>query len=176
MRHPQPPTGGFGPFGPEVSRGVSEGVSPKIRVSERVSGGVSRGPSVSRAPESPKGVPRVSPECQKKVSRHSRDTLGTPFGHTGAGGPRHSPGHSLGRPDFRGHSLGHSLGHFGPEGPEASCRRLGMSQYMTKILGNYKCIDLGRGGIGQGKFSYYDSSTVWAERCLGQTRPIPGAH
>ena len=37
-------------------------------------------------------------------------------------------------PDFRGHSLGHSPGHFGPEGPEASCRGLGMSQDAVVIL------------------------------------------
>ena len=77
LRHPRPPTGGFGPFGPEVSRGVSDGVSPKIELSERVSGGVSRGPSGPRAPERPKGVPRVSPECPG----HLFDTPGTLSGH-----------------------------------------------------------------------------------------------
>ena len=77
LRHPRPPTGGFGPFGPEVSRAVSDGVSPKIKVSERVSGGVSRGPSGPRAPECPKGVPRVSPKCPG----HLFDTSGTLSGH-----------------------------------------------------------------------------------------------
>ena len=66
--------------------GVSDRVSPKIRVSEGVSGGVSRGPSGPRAPECPKGVPRVSPECPGHLV-DTPDTLGTPFGHSGARGP-----------------------------------------------------------------------------------------
>ena len=60
LRHPKPPTGGFRPFGPEMSRGVSKRVSPKIRVSEGVSGGVSFGPG-----------PRVSKRCPESVSRES---------------------------------------------------------------------------------------------------------
>ena len=79
-------------------------------------------------PECPKGVPRVSPEFHKGVrtlQRHSRDTFCTLWGPKG---PRDTPLDTLGHPDFRGHSLGHSPGHFGPEGPEASCRGLGMSQ------------------------------------------------
>ena len=136
LRHPQTPTGGFGPFGPEVSRpGGSERVSPKIRVSEELSEGVSRGPLWPRPQECPKGVPRVSPECQKGVRtlrRHSRDTFWTLLGPGPQGPPRHSARHSLGHPDFWGHSLGHSGGHFGPEGPEAYCRGLGMSQSYSR--------------------------------------------
>ena len=52
---------------------------------ERVSGGVSRGPF------GPQSVQKVSRECLrsvKKVSGHSGDTLGTPFGHFGARGPK----------------------------------------------------------------------------------------
>ena len=88
LRHPQPPRGGFGPFGPEMSPRVSDRVSPNIRVSE----------------------------------------VWTLWGPGPKEPSRHSSGHSLGHPDFRGHSLGHSEGHFRPEGPEASCRGLGMSQ------------------------------------------------
>ena len=120
LRHPQPPTGGFGPFGPEVSRGVSERVSPKIGVSEKVSGGVSRRAFGPRAPECPKGVPRVSLECPDTfftLRRHSLDTFWTLLSLGPEGPPRHSPGHSLGHPDFRGHSLGHSPDTSGPKGP-----------------------------------------------------------
>ena len=68
------------------------------------------------------GCPRECPG--QTLSGHLLDTLGPgPERH-----PRHSPGHSLGHPDFREHPLGHSPGHFGPEGPEASCRGSGMSQ------------------------------------------------
>ena len=129
LRHPQPPTGNFGPFGPEVSRGVSEGVSPKIGVSERVSGGVSRGPRVSkRCPESVSGVSGHLFDTPETLSGHLLDTLGP------EGPPRHSPGHSLGHPDFRGHSPGH----FGPEGPEASCGGLGMSQSLHQTHPNLR--------------------------------------
>ena len=91
-----PNKGGFGPFGPEVSRGVSERVSPKIGVSERVSGGVSRapGPFGPRPSECPKGVPRVSPERQQGVrtlQRHSRDTFWTHCRARGPQGPRDTP-------------------------------------------------------------------------------------
>ena len=71
-----PPTGGFGPFGPEVSQGVSERVSPKIGVSEGVSG------------------PRVSKRCPERARRVSEtpppDTLSdTPiFGDTLSDTPR----------------------------------------------------------------------------------------
>ena len=121
LGHPQPPTGGFGPFGPEVSRGVSQGVSPKIGVSERVSWGVSRGPFGPRAQECPKGVPRVSPECQKGVRtlrRHSRDTFWTLWGPGPEGPLRHSPGHSLGHPDFWDTPSDTPRHTSGPKGPK----------------------------------------------------------
>ena len=69
---------------PPTSYRVSPRVSPKTGVSDGVSHGVSPGPFGPRAPECPKSVPRVSPECPG----HLFDTLGTPFGHSGAGGPK----------------------------------------------------------------------------------------
>ena len=44
LRTRRPPTGVFGPFGPEVLLGVSERVSPKIGVCPKVSGEVPLGP------------------------------------------------------------------------------------------------------------------------------------
>ena len=125
LRHPEPPTGGFGPFGPEVS-GECLGECLQKSGCPRECLEVSWGPFGPWAPECPKGVPRVSPECQKGVrthQRHSRDTFWTLW----SPGPeaQDTPSDT---PDFRGHSLGHSPGHFGPEGPEASCGGLGMSQ------------------------------------------------
>ena len=70
---PDQPEESFGPFGPEVSRRVSDRVSPKMGVSERVSHGLSPGPEGPRAPECQKGVPRVSNKCP--------DTPGTLSGH-----------------------------------------------------------------------------------------------
>ena len=43
LRKTRPPTGVFGPFGPEVHLGVSERVSPKIGVCPEVSGEVPLG-------------------------------------------------------------------------------------------------------------------------------------
>ena len=54
---------------------VSPRVSPKTGVFEGVSEGVFPGPFGPRAPECPKSVPRVSPEC----SRHLFDTLSEHF-------------------------------------------------------------------------------------------------
>ena len=100
LRHPQPPTASD-PSGPKCP-GECQRERP------RKSGCPRECPWECRAPECPKGVPRVSPACQK-VSGHSGGTLGTPFGHSGARtpkGPRNTPpGHSLGHPDFRGHPL-----------------------------------------------------------------------
>ena len=56
----------LGPFGPEVSSGVSPRVSPKTGVSPGVSHGVSLGPFGRRAPEFPKSVPRV---CRRSVEK-----------------------------------------------------------------------------------------------------------
>ena len=64
-------------------RGVSERVSPKIGVSERASGGVSPGPFGPRTPVCPKGVLRVSLECQDTfltLRGHSQDTFWTLWG------------------------------------------------------------------------------------------------
>ena len=44
LRTRRPPTGVFGPEGPEVPLGVSERVSPKIGVCPKVSGEVPLGP------------------------------------------------------------------------------------------------------------------------------------
>ena len=93
----------LGPSGPEVSWSVPG-------VSLRVSLGVFLGPFGPRAPECPKSVLRVSPECRKGVL----DTLGILSGHfwtlrrPGPKGPqRHPEGHSRDTPE-----------HFRPEGPE----------------------------------------------------------
>ena len=85
--------------------GVSDRVSPKMGVSEGVSHGVSK-----RCPDSVPGV-----------SGHLFDTVGTPFWHSGARGPK-GPGDTpwdtpLDTPSF-GDTLSDSPGHFGPEGPE----------------------------------------------------------
>ena len=71
-----------GPSGPKCPEGVPENGG--------VRGNVRSGVSRDRAPECPKSVPRVSPECQKGV----RDTLGTLSGlgtlfeHSAARGPK----------------------------------------------------------------------------------------
>ena len=65
---PGPLQESFGPFGPRVSRGVSPRVSLKT-----VSKCSAFGP---RAPECPKSVPRVSPECPVWILwGHSQDTF-----------------------------------------------------------------------------------------------------
>ena len=83
--------------------GVSPRVSPKMGgVRRSVRRGVAFGP---RAPECPKSVPRVPPECQKGVRTlqgHSRDTFWT-LRCSGPEGPRgHPVGHSVGHPPFSG--------------------------------------------------------------------------
>ena len=77
-----------------------------------VSLGVSLGCLWPRAPECPKSVPRVSRECPRNVRTpfwHSRDTLATLFGHSGARGQR--------RPQR------HSRDTSGPKCPRDSCSR-----------------------------------------------------
>ena len=71
LRHPQLPTGGFGLFGPEVSRGVSERVSPKSGCLRECPGECLGGPRVSKR----------CPESVSKVSGHLFDTLETLSGH-----------------------------------------------------------------------------------------------
>ena len=105
LRHPQPPTGGFGPFGPEVSGECPRECPRKSGCPRECPGDTPRGPFGPRAPECPKGVPRVSPECPDTfltLRRHSRDTFWTHWGPGPEGPPRHSPGHSLRHPRFSG--------------------------------------------------------------------------
>ena len=78
----------LGPFGKQVSRGVSPRVSPKTGgVRRSVRRGVS---GALRAPGS--GVSKKCPESVPGVSGtpcwHSGDTFGTLFGHSGAWGPK----------------------------------------------------------------------------------------
>ena len=120
LKLPRPPTGSFGPpWGPKCP---GECLTECLRQS---------------------GCPRWCPEecvggltgpwSVKRVSwtlwGHSRDTFWALWSPEPEGPPTQSPGHSLGHPDFRGHSVGHFPGHFGPEGPEASCKGSGMSQF-----------------------------------------------
>ena len=91
LRSRRPATGVSRALRARVFRGVSPRVSPKTGVSEGVSHGLSPGFFGPRAPECPKSVLRVFPECQKRCPRRSGDTLGTLFGHSGARGPK-SPG------------------------------------------------------------------------------------
>ena len=56
----------LGPFGPEVSGECPQECPRKRGVFEGVSDGVSPGPFRPRAPECPKSVPRVSPECRAR--------------------------------------------------------------------------------------------------------------
>ena len=116
--------GSLGPFGPEVSPGVS----PKTGVSPGVSHGVSPGPFGPRASECPKSVPRVS----GTPFRHSGDTLGTLFGHSGARGPKgpgDTPWDTPGDTPVFGDTLGDTPGDTsGPKGPRDPCSRPGGSQ------------------------------------------------
>ena len=109
----------LGPFGPEVSPECPRECPRKRGVSERVSDWVFPGPEGPRAPECPKSVPRVSKRCPG----HSRDTLGTLFGHP--------VGHSLGHPPVFRDTLGDTPGDTsGPKGPRDSCSRPAGSQVL----------------------------------------------
>ena len=69
------------------ARSVLGSVSESVPENGGVRGNVPRGVSGlfgPRAPEYPKSVPRVCPECLE----HLFDTLGTLFGHSGARGPK----------------------------------------------------------------------------------------
>ena len=99
---PRPATGASRALRARSVPGVSPKVSPNTGgVQGSVRQGVSR---VLRAPapECPKSVPRVSPECPGHLFLHSGDTLGTLFGHSF----EHPVGHSLGHPPFSGTLLG----------------------------------------------------------------------
>ena len=94
-------------------RGLRIAIPPacprKGGVSEGVSDGVSPGPFGPRAPECPKRVPRVSPECPG----HLFDTPGTRFGHSGARSPKGpgTPRRTLPRtPPIFGDTLGDTPG------------------------------------------------------------------
>ena len=80
-----------GPSGPKCPGSV-----PGKRGCPRVSHGVSPAPFGLRAPECPKSVPRVFPECRKGIP----DTLGTLFGYfldaPEPGARKHLVEHSLG--------------------------------------------------------------------------------
>ena len=132
---PNPLQEASGPLGPKRP-GECPRECPRKPCPRECPGECLGGPSGPR----PQSVQTVSRECLQSVRTpfwHSRDTFWTLWGPGPEGPPRHSPGHSLGHPGFRGHSLGHSPGHFGPEGPEASCRGLGMSQ--TSVLLQSSC-------------------------------------
>ena len=88
------------PFGPEVSRECPSGC---------LQGPSGPGSGVSK--KCPESLPGVS----KRYPRHSGDTLGTLFGHSGAPGPE-GP---------RRHREGHSRDTSGPKGPRDSCSRSG---------------------------------------------------
>ena len=61
LRTPRPATGGvLGPFGPEVSWGVSPRVSLKTGVSLRGVSGARRAPGSGVSEKCPENVPRVS--------------------------------------------------------------------------------------------------------------------
>ena len=101
------------PSGPKCPRSVRENGG--------VSEGVSDGLSPARAPECPKSVPRVFPECPG----HLFDTPGTLSGHfldtpePGARSAPETPRRTLPRtPPVFGDTLGTLRGQFGPEGPE----------------------------------------------------------
>ena len=90
---------------PRPATGVSRAL--RARSVLGVSLGVSPGPFGPQAPECPKSVPRVSPECQKGVL----DTPGTLSGHFWDT-PEPGAQRALETP------RGTLPGHFGPEGPE----------------------------------------------------------
>ena len=79
-------------------------------------------------------VQKVSRECLrsvKKVSGHSGDTLGTPFGHSGARGlkgPRDIPPDTLSDTPIFGDTLSNAP----RDTPEASCRGLGVNRSLEK--------------------------------------------
>ena len=130
-----------GPSGPNCPRSVE---CPRKRgVSEGVSDGVSPGPFVPRAPQCPKSVPRVSPECQPKGA-----------GDTPSDTPR-----------FRGQSWGHSGDTSGPKGPRDSCSRPAGSQH------GLECCDLQDPSPKQRRHPA-DESRAWSERCAEQLEDL----
>ena len=112
LRSRRPATGVSRALRARVFWGVSPRVSPKTGVSDGVSHGALRVPGSGVSNKSPESVSGVSKRC----SRHSGDTLGTLFRHSGAWGPK-GPRTLRGTPPFSGHSRGHSMGHWGPKGP-----------------------------------------------------------
>ena len=123
LRTPRPATRAFRAFRAFRARGVPgsvpHGSVPKNGGSptECPMGCLQRlfGP---RAPEFPKSVLRVSPECQKGVQGHSGDTLGTLRGHSRARG-RKGPGDTPW--DTASETPSPSQRHSAPKGPKGSC-------------------------------------------------------
>ena len=124
LRSARPPTG--------VSRALrAQSVSPKTGVSKGVSTGCPWGSGVSK--KCPESVPRVS----GTPFRHSGDTLGTLFGHSGARGPkgpRDTPWDTLLDTPVFGDTLGDTpWDTLGPKGPRDSSRgrALGLVGWQT---------------------------------------------
>ena len=106
LRTPRPATGVSRALrGPKCPGECPQECPRKRGVSDGVSDGVSLGPFGPQAPECPKSVPRVSPECLGHLSQtlrgHSRDTFWT-LRSPGPEGPQRHPGHSVGHPPFSG--------------------------------------------------------------------------
>ena len=130
----QPPRPATGVSRALQARSVPEGVPENGGVQESVRRGVSGtlwapGSGVSR--KCPESVPGVSKRCPE----HSGDTLGTPFGHSGARGrkgPGDTPSDTLSDTPVSGTPSGTLSGHFGPEGPgETPVAGRGGLQYLS---------------------------------------------
>ena len=101
---------------------VQESLGPEV--SWECPSGCLWGPSRPHAPEYPKSVPRVSPECQKggrTLRGHSRDTFWTRWSPRPEGPQRHPEGHSRDT--------------LGPKGPRDSCSRSGGRNICVIISG-----------------------------------------
>ena len=126
---PGPLQGSLGPFGPEVSPGVS----PKTGVSPEVSHGVSPGPFGPGL----RSVQKVSRECPRSVwdtfstlQGHSRDTFWT-LRSLGPKGPGDTPWDTPGDTPVFGDTPGDTSG---PKGPRDPCSGPGGSQTYYSFL------------------------------------------
>ena len=110
-----------------VSRSVPENRGVSESVPRSVSGAL-RAPGSGVSKKCPESVPGVSKRCL----RHSGDTLGTLFGHSGTRGPKgpgDTPWDTLGDTPVFGDTLGDTPGDTsGPKGPRDPCSRPGGSQ------------------------------------------------
>ena len=137
LRTPRPATGVFQAL---RARSVPESVHENRGCPRECPTGSLRGPS-GPGPQSIQKVSRECPRSVKKCPGHSRDTLGTLFGHSRARGPRalETPRQTLPRtppvtPGTLSGTLSGTLrGHFGPEGPRDSCSRPGGSQPLIQV-------------------------------------------